>query len=124
MLRAAARTAAMSTSQSHARRKSLLYTRKGDKATTQLYGGRGRVPKDAAVFEALGSVDELSSTIGVARAALRGAGGVRGLDACLRAVQSVLLDVGSHVGGYFGLLPLFHADASQGASLRGAFAQG
>ena len=80
------------------RKKSQLYTRKGDKATTQLYGGVGRVSKDAAVFEALGTVDELSSSIGVARAALGGRAGARGLDACLATVQSVLLDVGSHVG--------------------------
>ncbi len=44
-----------------------LWTGRGDDGTTGLYHG-GRVPKDAAVPEALGSVDEAQAAIGVARA--------------------------------------------------------
>lgn len=49
-----------------------IYTRTGDDGTTGLYGG-ARVPKNDSRIEAYGTVDELSSAIGVARAALRGA---------------------------------------------------
>jgi cob(I)alamin adenosyltransferase len=46
-----------------------IYTRTGDDGTTGLIGGR-RVHKNALRIEAYGTVDELSSVIGVARAAL------------------------------------------------------
>ncbi len=42
-----------------------VYTRTGDDGTTGLGGGQ-RVPKDSARIEAFGTVDELSSAIGVA----------------------------------------------------------
>ena len=42
-----------------------VYTRTGDDGTTGLGGGQ-RVPKDSARIEAYGTVDELSSSIGVA----------------------------------------------------------
>jgi cob(I)alamin adenosyltransferase len=44
-----------------------LWTGKGDDGTTGLYYG-GRVAKDAAEPEALGSVDEAQAAVGVARA--------------------------------------------------------
>lgn len=47
-----------------------IYTRTGDRGTTGLVGGR-RVKKSASRIAAYGTVDELSSAIGVARAALR-----------------------------------------------------
>ena len=47
-----------------------IYTRTGDAGTTGLIGG-ARIGKNARRIEAYGTVDELSSTIGVARASLR-----------------------------------------------------
>ena len=44
-----------------------IYTRRGDDGTTGLLYG-GRVPKDAAVIDACGEVDEAQAAIGVARA--------------------------------------------------------
>lgn len=44
-----------------------IYTKTGDDGTTGLFGG-GRVAKDAPRIESYGSVDELNSMIGVARA--------------------------------------------------------
>ena len=44
-----------------------IYTRAGDDGSTGLGGGQ-RVPKDALRVETYGTVDELNSAIGVARA--------------------------------------------------------
>ncbi len=46
-----------------------IYTRTGDDGTTGLVGGQ-RIKKNALRIETYGSVDELSSAIGMARAAL------------------------------------------------------
>lgn len=43
-----------------------IYTKKGDKGTTQLIGGR-RVPKSSLRIEAYGTVDELNSYVGLLR---------------------------------------------------------
>jgi cob(I)alamin adenosyltransferase len=50
-----------------------IYTKRGDDGTTGLLFG-GRVPKDAAVIEANGAVDEAQACLGLARAELAGAG--------------------------------------------------
>ncbi len=42
-----------------------MYTRRGDKGETGLYGS-GRVPKESARVEAYGTVDELNSCVGLA----------------------------------------------------------
>lgn len=46
----------------------MLYTRKGDDGTSGLLGTQERFPKNSPVYEALGSVDELNSLLGVLRA--------------------------------------------------------
>ena len=43
-----------------------VYTKKGDKGTTQLIGGT-RVPKNTLRIEAYGTIDELNSYIGLIR---------------------------------------------------------
>ncbi|MDB5035760.1 MAG: ATP:cob(I)alamin adenosyltransferase [Chlorobi bacterium] len=45
-----------------------IYTKTGDDGTTGLFGGR-RVAKDSVRIESYGTVDELNSLVGVARAA-------------------------------------------------------
>lgn len=46
----------------------MLYTRKGDDGTSGLYNTKERLKKDAPVYEALGSLDELGSLLGVCSA--------------------------------------------------------
>jgi cob(I)alamin adenosyltransferase len=79
-----------------------IYTRTGDDGTTGLVGGQ-RVKKNALRIETYGSVDELSSVIGLARTALHdavakpGGGSERAaeLDAWLAWTQDALFNLGS-----------------------------
>jgi cob(I)alamin adenosyltransferase len=84
-----------------------IYTRTGDDGTTGLVGGQ-RVNKNDLRIEAYGCVDELSSTLGVARAALADVQRTRQvqdmaralriahqLDAWLAWTQDVLFNLGS-----------------------------
>ncbi|KAL0480211.1 cob(I)alamin adenosyltransferase [Acrasis kona] len=75
-------------------KKSMIYTRTGDKGTSSLFNGK-RVKKDDLVFEALGSVDELNAQIGLARE--YGLQVNNGLEEMLSIIQSRLLDVGASV---------------------------
>lgn len=67
-----------------------VYTRTGDDGTTGLGGGQ-RVAKDSARIETYGTVDELSSTIGVAVAL----GLTPKLAEILARIQNELFNVGS-----------------------------
>ena len=50
----------------------MLYTRKGDDGTTKTFGCNQRISKSSAVAEALGSLDETNSFLGLARARTEG----------------------------------------------------
>jgi len=69
-----------------------IYTRTGDAGETSLFGG-ARVRKDDARIEAYGTVDELNSFIGVARASWPSSS----FDGQLHAIQSDLFDIGAHL---------------------------
>ena len=75
-----------------------VYTRTGDAGQSSLYTGERR-SKAAAVFAALGDVDELNSAVGVAREFAADLPPREGcpLGSQLAEVQSRLLDVGSAV---------------------------
>jgi cob(I)alamin adenosyltransferase len=77
-----------------------VYTRTGDNGETALVGGR-RVPKDSPRIEAYGTIDELNSIIGVARAfndeKSRNAKARRFLDEVLAKIQDELFDLGSEL---------------------------
>lgn len=49
----------------------MLYTRKGDSGTSGLFGTKKRFPKDSSIYEALGTLDELNSLLGVCYAMAR-----------------------------------------------------
>ena len=74
-----------------------IYTRTGDRGTTGLVGGQ-RVKKNALRIETYGTVDELSSAIGIVRSALRPALSQRPraerLDAWLAWTQDALFNLG------------------------------
>lgn len=67
-----------------------IYTRKGDKGITSLFGG-GRVPKSSQRIESYGTVDELNSCIGLARA--QGLS-TRSDEICVE-LQNLLFDLGA-----------------------------
>ena len=75
-----------------------IYTRTGDDGSTGLVGGQ-RIAKNSLRIETYGTVDELSSAVGLARTALRPllAAYVRAqrLDAWLNWVQDALFNLGS-----------------------------
>ncbi len=77
-----------------------IYTRTGDKGMTGLFGG-GRIKKSAPRIETYGTIDELSSAIGLVRAALRPllpseARAIR-LDGWLSWTQDALFNLGSEL---------------------------
>ncbi len=74
------------------RKHTCIYTRTGDDGTTGLYSG-ARVRKNDLRIEAYGTVDELSSAIGVARAGLAH----ERIDAWLAWTQDALFDLGAEL---------------------------
>ncbi|KAJ1888980.1 hypothetical protein LPJ66_008287 [Kickxella alabastrina] len=83
-----------------------VYTRTGDKGTSALFTGERRSKSDS-VFTALGTTDELSSTIGLAIAHIEGTD-ASSLITQLEIIQCLLQDVGSNVA-----TPLGSARASK-----------
>ena len=76
-----------------------IYTRAGDDGSTGLVGG-ARVKKNSPRIESYGTIDELSSHIGVARAAMRAFADderMRRLDAWLAWTQDGLFNLGSEL---------------------------
>jgi len=73
-------------------RKSMLYTRTGDKGATALFGGR-RVPKDHPRVVAYGTIDELNAVLGVAASFIR----QRPLLAAIQSIQNELFDIGAEL---------------------------
>ncbi|MGO9107729.1 MAG: cob(I)yrinic acid a,c-diamide adenosyltransferase [Thermoguttaceae bacterium] len=69
-----------------------IYTKTGDTGETGLPGG-GRVPKDATVTEVCGTIDELNTVLGMARAARV----PDDVDRLLDRIQSDLFDLGAEV---------------------------
>ncbi|RLN60807.1 hypothetical protein BBJ29_005888 [Phytophthora kernoviae] len=72
-----------------------VYTKTGDKGTSQLFSGERR-PKNDVVFQALGDTDELNAQIGVAVEQVRLANN-EFLPSKLEQIQSRLFDLGACV---------------------------
>jgi cob(I)alamin adenosyltransferase len=74
-----------------------IYTKAGDGGDTRLVGGQ-KVRKDSPRIEAYGTIDELSSCLGLARTTLAAPGapaGAAALAAVLLRVQNELFNLGS-----------------------------
>ncbi|KAI9141476.1 cob(I)alamin adenosyltransferase [Paraphysoderma sedebokerense] len=74
--------------------KSGLYTRTGDKGQSALYSGERRAKTDP-IFAALGDVDELNSSVGIAHHYCQKA--KNGLDEQLHEIQCCLLEIGGNI---------------------------
>ncbi len=79
----------------------MLYTGKGDNGTTKLFGCDQRMSKSSTIAEALGSVDEINSFLGVVKMEGGDTKGVDGLDyhALLSEVQQDLFVVQAELAG-------------------------
>lgn len=71
-----------------------IYTRRGDRGWTGLLRG-GRVRKDHPRISALGAIDELNASLGVARWFVRS----RRSAEILAEIQRDLFDIGAHLAG-------------------------
>jgi len=74
-----------------------MYTRRGDRGETSLYGSK-RVPKDSPRVEAYGSIDELNSILGVAVSLSKDAK----TSASLREIQKMLFVAGADSAAEYG----------------------
>ncbi|KAL1923210.1 uncharacterized protein VTP21DRAFT_9586 [Calcarisporiella thermophila] len=75
-------------------KKSSVYTRTGDKGTSALFNG-ARKPKTDQVFKALGAVDELNSSLGIAQHYCKVSN--NGLADQLIEIQCRMLEIGANV---------------------------
>ncbi len=69
-----------------------IYTRRGDRGETDLFGG-GRVAKDHLRVSVYGEVDELNACVGIAAAATQH----EDFRALLQRIQNTLFDLGAHL---------------------------
>ena len=79
----------------------MLYTRKGDNGTTALFGCDQRMSKSSAISEALGTVDEINSLLGVVKMQGGGMLATSGMSYCvlLSDVQQDLFVVQAELAG-------------------------
>ncbi len=91
----------------------MLYTRKGDGGTSGLFGTKERLPKDSSVYNALGTLDELNSLLGVCRACAAKVQGKGELDIAKEVlrVQEALFIAQAELAGAKKNITQAHVDA-------------
>jgi len=88
----------------------MLYTRKGDSGTTKTFGCDQRVSKSSAIAEALGSLDEINSFLGLVKVEAKTAkwkvpGSELKLLPFVHSIQETLFIVQAEVAGFPKPLP-------------------
>lgn len=87
----------------------MLYTRKGDEGTSGLFGTKDRLPKDNPIYDALGTIDELNSLLGMCRARLVSYSFFRLQDAVQKSQESLFI-IQAELAGAEKVLPQEHVD--------------
>jgi cob(I)alamin adenosyltransferase len=77
----------------------MLYTRKGDSGTSGLFGTKERFSKDSPVYDALGTLDELNSLLGVCYAGANRESGNARLAQAVRLAQEHLFTCQAQLAG-------------------------
>lgn len=77
-------------------KKSMLYTRTGDRGTTALVGGT-RVAKNSPRVNAYGSVDELNAHIGLLQSYVKNLAGAADDSTLLLRVNAVMFSIGAYL---------------------------
>lgn len=77
----------------------MLYTRKGDNGTSGLFGTKERRPKNNPVYDALGTLDELNSLLGVCRAHAADIASEISIQKEIRSAQEALFIIQAEVAG-------------------------
>ncbi len=89
----------------------MLYTRKGDGGTTKTYGCDQRISKSSAIAEALGSLDEVNSFLGLVKVEAKAMkwkvpGSTFKLEYFVHSIQETLFIVQAEVAGFPKPLPV------------------
>lgn len=74
----------------------MLYTGRGDKGRTTLFGSHKKISKDSIQFEALGALDELNSLLGICKIKARKSKKIAHL---LEGIQNDLFIIQAHISG-------------------------
>ena len=77
----------------------MLYTRRGDDGRSGLFGTKERWPKASLLYEALGTVDELNSLLGVCRSKAQTLSGSIKVAAEIKLVQERLFVIQAELAG-------------------------
>ncbi|MES2135085.1 MAG: cob(I)yrinic acid a,c-diamide adenosyltransferase [Patescibacteria group bacterium] len=92
----------------------MLYTRKGDNGTSGLFGTKDRLPKNSPIYEALGTLDELNSLLGMCRARLVSYSLFQLHDAVQKSQESLFI-IQAELAGAEKVLPQEHVDILENA---------
>lgn len=80
----------------------MLYTRKGDTGTTKTFGCDQRISKSSAIAEALGSLDEINSFLGLCKVRAKDSGfriNDIGIDTIVHEIQQTLFIIQAELAG-------------------------
>ena len=80
----------------------MLYTRRGDDGTTKTFDAKQRISKSSSVAEALGSLDEINSFLGLCKVRSKELGfkvGDRNFDEIVHQIQKNLFIAQAEIAG-------------------------